>query len=85
MRKVFTTLRTVAGYYRTRRGEQWKKEQRGTLEGYEDWVDAQLFSEKASKEYSNFQNMLIPINIELVKQNVVETIWKYTDLVCAFD
>ncbi|KAI0093110.1 hypothetical protein BDY19DRAFT_989781 [Irpex rosettiformis] len=61
-------------------GEQWKKEERKVPEDFEKWVDAQLFSERASREYSNFQNMLIPIDTELVKAHVVETIWKYVNL-----
>ncbi|KAI0696691.1 hypothetical protein BC835DRAFT_1271539 [Cytidiella melzeri] len=61
-------------------GEAWKKEERQMPEEFEKWVDAQLFSEKASRENANFQNMLVPIDIELKKAHVVETVWKYINL-----
>jgi hypothetical protein len=50
-------------------------------EEYEKWVDAQLFSERASREYANFQNLLVPIDVELKKPHVIETIWKFVNLV----
>lgn len=65
-------------------GEQWKKEERKVPEDFEKWVDAQLFSEKASREYASYQNLLVPIDTELVKPHVVETVWKYVNLVGIF-
>ena len=62
-------------------GAVWKKQARQMPEEYEAWVDAQIFSEKASKEYANYQNLLIPIDTELKKPAVVQTVWKYINLV----
>lgn len=52
-------------------------------EEYEDWVDAQIFSEKASKMYANFKDTIYPL--EKTKfAYVLENMWKFVNLVsCA--
>ncbi|KAI0339768.1 hypothetical protein BDW22DRAFT_1360779 [Trametopsis cervina] len=61
-------------------GNAWKKEPRAAPEEYENWVDAQIFSEQASLQYQTFQDMLIPIDTELRKPHIVQTIWKFVNL-----
>lgn len=47
---------------------------------YEDWVDAQLYSEKASEKFANYKDVIFPLEKTKVK-SVLDTMWKYVNLV----
>ena len=56
-------------------GDAWKQEQRQMPEEYEKWVDAQLFSEKASNLYANFKDIIFPLE-KTRRPNVLDDMWK---------
>ncbi|KAF8070672.1 hypothetical protein FPV67DRAFT_1488307 [Lyophyllum atratum] len=60
-------------------GEAWKAEQREMPEEYEAWVDAQIYSEKASGDYANYKDLIFPLERTRTKP-VLETMWKYINL-----
>ncbi|PCH43414.1 hypothetical protein WOLCODRAFT_138330 [Wolfiporia cocos MD-104 SS10] len=62
-------------------GKIWKEEPRTMPEDYENWVDAQIFSEKASKMYGNFKNIIYPLD-KTKSQTVLDNMWKYINLNC---
>ncbi|TFY60551.1 hypothetical protein EVJ58_g5078 [Rhodofomes roseus] len=55
-------------------GEQWKKEPRQMPEEYENWVDAQLFSEQAFHYYDNFKDAINPLTKTRQKANL-DKLW----------
>ena len=61
-------------------GQAWKKDRPKMPDDYEAWVDAQLFSENACKEYATFKDQLSPWAMT-IGQQTVDTIWKYINLV----
>ncbi|KAF5380464.1 hypothetical protein D9615_004625 [Tricholomella constricta] len=61
-------------------GEVWKGAPREMPEEYETWVDAQLYSEKASGEYANFKDLIFPLERTRTK-GVLDNMWKYVNLV----
>ena len=61
-------------------GQAWKKDHPKMPDDYEAWVDAQLFSENACKEYATFKDQLSPWAMTIGQQQV-DTIWKYINLV----
>lgn len=56
-------------------GEEWKKQPRQMPEEYEKWVDAQLYSEKASNLFASFKDTILPLE-KTRKQNVLDDMWK---------
>ena len=63
-------------------GEQWKKEPRQMPEEYENWVDAQIFSDQASQYYANFQDVIYPLT-KTRQKATLEELWTIVDNVCA--
>lgn len=61
-------------------GELWKQLPRDMPEEYEDWVDAQIFSEKASKDISNFKDIIYPLE-KTKMRNVLDNMWRLVNLV----
>ncbi|KZT72233.1 hypothetical protein DAEQUDRAFT_723437 [Daedalea quercina L-15889] len=55
-------------------GDQWKKEPRQMPEEYENWVDAQIFSEQASHYYADFKNIIYPLSKTRQKANL-DQLW----------
>ncbi|KAF8904426.1 hypothetical protein CPB84DRAFT_1727744 [Gymnopilus junonius] len=56
-------------------GEEWKKQSRQMPEDYEKWVDAQLYSEKASSLFASFKDIIFPLE-KTRRQNVLDDMWK---------
>lgn len=61
-------------------GQSWKAEPREMPEEYERWIDAQIYSEKASEEYGNYKDIIFPLEKTRVK-GVLDNMWKYVNLV----
>lgn len=61
-------------------GTKWMQEPREKPDEYLDWEDAQIFSLHASKEIDSFKALLVPLT-ETKKKHVLETVWKYINLV----
>ncbi|KJA27891.1 hypothetical protein HYPSUDRAFT_35071 [Hypholoma sublateritium FD-334 SS-4] len=59
-------------------GETWKKQPRQMPEEYESWVDAQLFSEKASNLFATFKDMIFPLE-RTRNKSVLDRMWKQID------
>lgn len=49
-------------------------------EDYEAWVDAQIFSAKASEEIANFKDLLYPLD-KTRKKGILDNMWKFIDVV----
>jgi len=61
-------------------GEALKRVPHGMPDEYETWVDAQIFSAKASKQYANYKDVIFPLERTKTKQNL-DTMWRYVNLV----
>lgn len=61
-------------------GEALKKLPHGMPDEYETWVDAQLFSAKASQQYANYKDVIFPLERAKTKQTL-DTMWRYVNLV----
>ena len=61
-------------------GDAWKNSPREMPQDYENWVDAQLYSEQASKEYANFKDIIFPLD-KTKNKAVLDNMWKYVNLV----
>ncbi|KAI0665909.1 hypothetical protein C8Q78DRAFT_985573 [Trametes maxima] len=59
-------------------GEQWKKETRQMPESYENWVDAQIFSLKASESWASYADTVYPLD-NTRKKGVLNTVWGIID------
>ncbi|KZT10678.1 uncharacterized protein LAESUDRAFT_734491 [Laetiporus sulphureus 93-53] len=60
-------------------GEAWKKLPRQMPEDYEDWVDGQVFSGRASKMCANFKDTIYPLSVTK-KSHVLQHMWKSINL-----
>ncbi|KAG5647031.1 hypothetical protein DXG03_001401 [Asterophora parasitica] len=60
-------------------GEVWKSEPRQMPEEYEAWIDAQLYSERASGDCANFKDIIFPLEKTRTK-GVLDNMWKYVNL-----
>ncbi|KAG6920263.1 hypothetical protein DXG01_005032 [Tephrocybe rancida] len=60
-------------------GEAWKAEARQMPADYESWVDAQIFSQKASAKYANYKDVIFPLEKTKTK-TVLDNMWKYINL-----
>lgn len=61
-------------------GEALKRLPHGMPDEYETWVDAQLFSAKASQRYANYKDVIFPLEKTKAKQTL-DTMWRYVNLV----
>lgn len=61
-------------------GEKLQQLARTMPEEYEQWVDAQLFSYRASQKYATYQDAIIPLDKTRTK-HVLDTMWKNINLV----
>ena len=61
-------------------GEALKRLPHDMPDEYETWVDAQLFSAKASQKYTNYKDVIFPLERTQTKQNL-DTMWRYVNLV----
>lgn len=61
-------------------GEALKQPLRDMPDEYETWIDAQLFSGKASQQYANYKDVIFPLERTQTKQTL-ETMWRYVNLV----
>jgi hypothetical protein len=67
-------------------GDAWKNLPREMSDEYERWIDAQIYSEKASELYANYKDIVYPLE-KTKRRAVLENMWKYVNLVsirCAF-
>ena len=58
-------------------GEAWKKEPRELPESYEAWVDAQIFSARATAMWDVYSDLIFPLENTL-KRSVLDQFWTYT-------
>jgi len=61
-------------------GEALKRLPHTMPDEYETWVDAQLFSAKASQQYANYKDIIFPLERTQTKQTL-DTMWRYVNLV----
>ena len=61
-------------------GDAWKQLPREMPEQYERWVEAQIFSEKASNKFANFKDIIYPLE-KSRKKHVLDNMWRYVNLV----
>ncbi|KAI0793177.1 hypothetical protein C8Q75DRAFT_547778 [Abortiporus biennis] len=59
--------------------DNWKKEPRHMPEAFENWVDAQIFSLRASKEVANFKDIISPLEKTKTK-TVLDNMWRFINL-----
>lgn len=52
-------------------------------EEYEAWVDAQIFSEKASSQYASFKDMVYPLE-KTKNRKYLDEMWTQIDKVSVF-
>lgn len=62
-------------------GELWKKEPRQMPEEYENWVDAQIFSDEASQHYTDFQD-IIDKPEKTHQKATLDQLWSIVNKVC---
>ncbi|KAI0645959.1 hypothetical protein C8Q79DRAFT_967138 [Trametes meyenii] len=58
--------------------EQWEKETRQMPESYENWVDAQIFSQEASELWPFYVDTVYPLD-NTRKMGVLKTVWDIID------
>lgn len=61
-------------------GDRWRTMPREMPDAFEQWSDAQVYSEKASAEYANFKDMIYPLE-KTKNKAVLNNMWKYVNLV----
>ncbi|KAI0074642.1 hypothetical protein K474DRAFT_1665173 [Panus rudis PR-1116 ss-1] len=59
--------------------EKWKQEARQMPDEYEHWVDAQIFSGKASKEVANWKDVIYPLE-KTKDKKVLDNMWRLLNL-----
>jgi hypothetical protein len=60
-------------------GDAWKKELRHMPEEYESWIDAQIYSQRASNSIT-FKDLIFPLEKTRHKA-VLDSMWKNINLV----
>jgi len=63
-------------------GETMKQTPRKMPEQYEQWLDAQIYSQQASNYYANFKDIVFPLH-RTDDRTVLENMWKHVDIVCS--
>lgn len=61
-------------------GDKMKQTPRKMPEQYEQWLDAQLYSQQASNTYTNFKDLIFPLN-RTEDKTVLEDMWKLVNQV----
>ena len=61
-------------------GEALKRPLHNMPDEYETWIDAQLFSARASQQYANYKDVIFPLEKTKTKQTL-DTMWRYVNLV----
>ena len=64
-------------------GEALKRLPHSMPDESETWVDAQLFSAKASQRYANYKDVIFPLEKTKTKQTL-DTMWRFVNLVGNF-
>lgn len=59
-------------------GEEWKKEPRSMPEEREQWNDASILSEQASDKYTNYKDIIFPLE-KTRRKDVLDNMWKQID------
>ncbi|KAG1809301.1 uncharacterized protein BJ212DRAFT_1448757 [Suillus subaureus] len=60
-------------------GEKMKQTPRKMPEQYEQWLDAQIFSQQASNNYANFKDLVFPLS-RTEDRAVLKDMWKHVDV-----
>ncbi|EGO00109.1 hypothetical protein SERLA73DRAFT_167949 [Serpula lacrymans var. lacrymans S7.3] len=60
-------------------GEAWKKLPRQMPEKYDQWIDAQIYSQQASNSHNNFKDLVHPLD-KTKDKVVLENMWKHVNL-----
>ena len=58
-------------------GAKWNEETRKMPEAYEAWVDAQIFSARATAMWDVYSDLIFPLENTL-KRSVLDQFWTYT-------
>jgi hypothetical protein len=61
-------------------GEKMKQTPRKMPQQYEQWLDAQIFSQQASNNYANFKDLVFPLS-RTEDRTVLKDMWKHVDVV----
>lgn len=61
-------------------GNKMKQTPRKMPEQYEQWLDAQLYSQQASNTYANFKDLIFPLS-RTEDKTVLEDMWKLVNQV----
>ncbi|KDR75158.1 hypothetical protein GALMADRAFT_249095 [Galerina marginata CBS 339.88] len=56
-------------------GEEWKKQPRQMPEEYERWVDAQIYSERATNMFASFKDIIFPLE-KTRRKSELDAMWK---------
>ncbi|KAF8635250.1 hypothetical protein AX17_004022 [Amanita inopinata Kibby_2008] len=57
----------------------WNNAPREMPDEYEDWVDAQIYSGKASNKYANFKNIIFPLE-KTRNKSVLDEMWRLVNV-----
>ncbi|KAG2153717.1 uncharacterized protein EDB93DRAFT_1081918 [Suillus bovinus] len=60
-------------------GEKMKQTPRKMPEQYEQWLDAQIFSQQASNNYANFKDLVFPLS-RTEDRTVLKDMWKHVNV-----
>ncbi|KAG1731502.1 uncharacterized protein EDB91DRAFT_1058741 [Suillus paluster] len=60
-------------------GEKMKRTPRKMPEQYEQWLDAQIYSQQASNNYANFKDLVFPLH-RTEDGTVLKDMWKHVDV-----
>ncbi|KAG1878280.1 hypothetical protein F4604DRAFT_1923849 [Suillus subluteus] len=60
-------------------GEKMKQTPRKMPEQYEQWLDAQIFSQQASNNYASFKDLVFPLS-RTEDRTVLKDMWKHVDV-----
>jgi hypothetical protein len=63
-------------------GEKMRQTSRRMPEQYEQWLDAQIFSQQASNNYASFKDLVFPLS-RTEDRSVLKDMWKHVDVVCS--
>lgn len=61
-------------------GDAWKNVPRGMSLEHEQWIDAQIYSEKASDKYRNLEPLVYPLD-KTQDQATLDDLWKLVNFV----
>ena len=61
-------------------GDVWKKQTREMPDEFEEWIDAQIYSRKATDLFASFKDVIFPLE-KTRKQPVLNTMWTHINSV----